>query len=88
VGAAAIGANILILAALVERFTGARAMAVQNYLAVKSQRSVLESEIEHEQCGIENMPDQERKEFQVIYRAKRFDDDEDLRRVVDKITSN
>jgi vacuolar iron transporter family protein len=31
---------------------------------------------------------QERKEIEVIYRAKRFDDDEDLRRVVDKITSN
>jgi hypothetical protein len=87
-GGAAIGANIVILATQVAMFTGAKAMAVQNYLAVKSQRGVLESEIKHEQYGIENMPDQDRKEIEVICRAKRFDDDEDLRRVVDKITSN
>jgi VIT1/CCC1 family predicted Fe2+/Mn2+ transporter len=64
-GAAAIGANIVILAAQVAMFTDAKAMAVQNYLAVKSQRGMLESEIKHEQCGIENMPDQERKEIKV-----------------------
>jgi len=37
-GGAAVAADIVILAALVEMFTGAKAMAVQNYLAVKSQR--------------------------------------------------
>jgi vacuolar iron transporter family protein len=87
VGGAAIAANIVILAALVGMFTAAKAMAVQNYLAVKSQRDVLESEIKREQSEIENMPDQERKEIEEIYRAKGFDE-EDLRRVVDKVTSN
>ena len=38
VGGALIAADVVILAALVGMFTGAKAMAVQNYLAVKSQR--------------------------------------------------
>lgn len=45
VGGALIVADVVILAALVGMFTGAKAMAVQNYLAVKSQREILESEI-------------------------------------------
>jgi VIT1/CCC1 family predicted Fe2+/Mn2+ transporter len=36
VSGAAIAADVVILAALVGMFTGAKAMAVQNYLAVKS----------------------------------------------------
>ncbi|MGE5633699.1 MAG: VIT1/CCC1 transporter family protein, partial [Deltaproteobacteria bacterium] len=43
VGGALIAADVVILAALVGMFTGAKAMAVQNYLAVKSQREILES---------------------------------------------
>ena len=38
VGGANSSADFIILAALVGMFTGAKAMAVQNYLAVKSQR--------------------------------------------------
>jgi VIT1/CCC1 family predicted Fe2+/Mn2+ transporter len=41
VGGAIITADVVILAALVGMFTGAKAMAVQNYLAVKSQRQKL-----------------------------------------------
>jgi len=48
VGGAIIAADIVILAALIGMFTGAKAMAVQNYLAVKSQRQILESEIKRE----------------------------------------
>jgi vacuolar iron transporter family protein len=43
VGGAVIAADVVILAilaALVGMFTGAKAMAVQNYLAVKSQRQI------------------------------------------------
>jgi len=68
-------------------FTGAKAMAVQNYLAVKSQREILESEIKREEFEIENLPDKERQEIEDVYIAKGFTGDE-LRRVVNKITSD
>src|SRR3989449_4989642 len=87
VGGAEVSASIVILAALVGMFTGAKAMAVQNYLAVKSQREILESEIKREKYEIENIPDKEREEIEEIYRAKGFEGDE-LAKVVDKITSN
>lgn len=87
VGGAEVAAGIVILAALVGMFTGAKAMAVQNYLAVKSQRQILESEIKRELYEIENMPEQERKEIEDIYRAKGFQGEE-LKAIVDKITSD
>ncbi len=87
VGAAEISAGIVILAALVGMFTGAKAMAVQNYLAVKSQREILESEIKRELYEIEHLPDRERKEIEEIYEAKGFEGEE-LQKVVDKITSD
>src|SRR6478735_3151827 len=87
VGGAVIAADVVILAALIGMFTGAKAMAVQNYLAVKSQREILESEIKREEFEIENMPDRERQEIEQVYRAKGFEGKE-LEMVVDKITSN
>src|SRR3990170_3558658 len=48
VGGAAVSSDLIILATLVAMFTGAKAMAVQNYLAVKSQRELLTSEIKFE----------------------------------------
>src|ERR671927_1031630 len=87
VGGAIIAADVVILAALIRMFTGAKAMAVQNYLAVKSQREILESEIKREQYEIETVPERERQEIEDIYMAKGFRGD-DLRRVVNKITSD
>jgi vacuolar iron transporter family protein len=87
VGGAAVAADVVILAALIGMFTGAKAMAVQNYLAVKSQREVLQSEIKREEFEIESVPDKERQEIEDIYKSKGFHGD-DLRRVVDKITSD
>ena len=87
VGGANSSADFIILAALVGMFTGAKAMAVQNYLAVKSQREVLESEIKREEFEMEEYPDQERLEIEKIYRDKNFDEDL-VKRVTDKITSN
>ncbi|MGA9150485.1 MAG: VIT1/CCC1 transporter family protein, partial [Candidatus Nitrosopolaris sp.] len=77
VGGASVAADIVILAAL-GMFTGAKAMAVQNYLAVKSQSEILESEIKREKFEIENVPDKERQEIEDIYMAKGFRGD-DLR---------
>src|SRR5690349_12056048 len=87
VGGAAISADVVILAALIGMFTGAKAMAVQNYLAVKSQREILESEIRREEDEIESVPDKERQEIEDIYREKGFEGEE-LDKVVGKITSN
>jgi VIT1/CCC1 family predicted Fe2+/Mn2+ transporter len=87
VGGAVIAADVVILAALIGMFTGAKAMAVQNYLAVKSQKQVLESEIKREEFEIENVPDKERQEIEDIYRSMGFGGD-DLNRIVDKITSD
>ncbi len=87
VGGANSSADFIILAALVGMFTGAKAMAVQNYLAVKSQREILESEIKREEFEMEAYPEKERIEIEEIYRAKEFDEDL-VKRVTDKIISN
>jgi VIT1/CCC1 family predicted Fe2+/Mn2+ transporter len=87
IGGASIGVDIVILAALIGMFTGAKAMAVQNYLAVKSQREVLESEIQREEYEIDHYPNKEREEIEEIYRSKGFSGAE-LDMVVNKIVSN
>jgi len=87
VGGAEVSSNIIILAAIVAMFTGAKAMAVQNYLAVKSQRQILDSEIEREKWEMNNVPEAERKEIEDVYKAKGFTG-QDLTKIVDKITSN
>jgi len=87
VGGADISSNIIILASLVGMFTGAKAMAVQNYLAVKTHRELLKSEIAREEWEIENKPDVERKEIEDIYIAKGFSGKE-LETIVNKITSD
>jgi len=87
VGGADVSSNFIILAALVGMFTGAKAMAVQNYLAVKTHRELLKSEIAREEWEIENKPDLERQEIEDIYKAKGFSGKE-LEMVVNKITSD
>lgn len=87
IGGATVGVDIIILAAIIGMFTGAKAMAVQNYLAVKSQIEILQSEIKREEYEIENTPEKEREEIVEIYKAKGFAGEE-LNMVVNKITSN
>jgi len=87
VGGANVSSDIIILAALVAMFTGAKAMAVQNYLAVKSHRELLKSEIAREKWEIENKPEDERREIEEIYEKKGFSGKE-LEMIVNKITSD
>ena len=87
VGGADVSSSIIILAAIVAMFTGAKAMAVQNYLAVKSQRQILHSEIEREKWEMENVPGAERREIEDVYKAKGFTGTE-LENIVNKITSD
>lgn len=87
VGGANESSSIIILAALVAMFTGAKAMAVQNYLAVRSQRQILQSEIEREKWEMENVPEAERQEIEDIYKTKGFSGSE-LANIVNRITSD
>ncbi|OLD33544.1 MAG: hypothetical protein AUI61_00560 [Thaumarchaeota archaeon 13_1_40CM_2_39_13_2] len=87
VGGADVSSSIIMLAAIVAMFTGAKAMAVQNYLAVKSQRQILRSEIEREKWEMENVPQAERQEIEDVYKAKGFSGIE-LEKIVEKITSD
>jgi len=87
VGGADFSSNIIILAALVGMVTGAKAMAVQNYLAIKIQKELLKSEIVREEWEIENKPEDERMEIADIYKAKGFSGKE-LDLIVEKITSD
>ena len=87
VGGANVSSDLIILAALVGMFTGAKAMAVQNYLAVKSQHELLNSEIEREKWEIENKPEDEKNEIKKIYKDKGFSG-KDLDMIVNKITSD
>src|SRR5574340_235134 len=87
VGGANESSSIIILAALVAMFTGAKAMAVQNYLAVRSQRQILQSEIEREKWEMENVPEAEIQEIKDIYKEKGFTGIE-LENIVKKITSD
>ena len=82
VGGANSSADFIILASLVGMFTGAKAMAVQNYLAVKSQREILESEIKREVSEIDTTPEAKRNEIENIYKLKGFKGKE-LKIVVD-----
>jgi len=87
VGGAEVSSNIIILAAIVAMFTGAKAMAVQNYLAVKSQRQILDSEIQSTKWEMDNGPEAERREIEDVYKAKGFTG-QDLEKIVNKITSD
>src|SRR5712692_3995060 len=87
VGGADVSSNIIILAAIVAMFTGAKAMAVQNYLAVKAQTQLLHSEIEREKWEMVNVPEAERQEIEDVYKAKGFSGIE-LESIVNKITSD
>ena len=87
VGGANSSADFIILDALVGMFTGSKAMAVQNYLAIKSQREILESEIKGEEYEMETYPEKERMEIEEFYRSKDFDEDL-VKCVSDTITSN
>jgi hypothetical protein len=72
VGGANSSAEFTILAFLMRMFTGAKAMIVQNYLALKSQRETLESEIKREEFKVEEYPEKEREEIEDIYWANEF----------------
>jgi len=78
---------LVIIGGFVATLSGATAMAVQNYLAVKSEKEFIEAEIKRERHEIEHMPEQEKKEIREIYAKKGFTEQE-LDFIVERITTD
>jgi VIT1/CCC1 family predicted Fe2+/Mn2+ transporter len=83
-----VGVDMFILTAIIGMFAGVKAMAVQNYLAAKSQIEILQSEVKREEYKIENTLEEERKEIEEIYYKSKGFAGEELNMVINKITSN
>jgi vacuolar iron transporter family protein len=83
-----VGVDMFILTAIIGMYAGVKAMAVQNYLAAKSQIEILQSEVKREEYKIENTLEEERKETEEIYYKSKGFAGEELNMVINKITSN
>jgi len=64
------GNSTILLAGLAGLLAGAFSMAAGEYVSVASQRDLFRREIEMERAELQDKPDEERKELELIYRAK------------------
>ncbi|MFM8349824.1 MAG: VIT1/CCC1 transporter family protein [Actinomycetales bacterium] len=64
------GNSTILLAGLAGLLAGAFSMAAGEYVSVASQRDLFRREIELERAELQAKPDEERKELELIYRAK------------------
>jgi VIT1/CCC1 family predicted Fe2+/Mn2+ transporter len=64
------GNSTILLAGLAGLLAGAFSMAAGEYVSVASQRDLFRREIELERSELQDKPDEERKELELIYRAK------------------
>ena len=71
-GATGVNAQFVLLSGLAAAIASALSMGSGAYLATKSEREVYQAEIEHERREIEENPDEEREELQLIYQLKGF----------------
>ena len=65
--------GIVLFAGIAGLLAGAFSMAAGEYVSVASQRDLFEREIEMEARELREKPDEERKELELIYRAKGMD---------------
>ncbi len=80
-------ARLILLAGLAEVFAGAISMFFGAYISSKSQREFFEKEIRRELKEIEEKPEEEKEEMNVIYRDMGFNDKEvDI--IVSRLTKN
>ena len=70
VAAADPGRSIVLLAGVAGLVAGAFSMAAGEYVSMKVQREVFEATLEQERAEIEEMPEHERHEVEIIYRAQ------------------
>lgn len=79
--------NIILILGMANLFADGLSMSIGSYLSKKSERDNYNKHLRIEAWEIENMPDDERKEIELIYRNKGFEGQE-LEMVVNRITSN
>jgi VIT1/CCC1 family predicted Fe2+/Mn2+ transporter len=65
--------GVVLFAGIAGLLAGAFSMAAGEYVSVASQRDLFEREIEKEARELREKPDEERKELELIYRAKGMD---------------
>jgi VIT1/CCC1 family predicted Fe2+/Mn2+ transporter len=79
--------NIILILGMANLFADGLSMSIGSYLSNKSERDNYNKHLRIEAWEIENMPEDERKEIELIYRNKGFEGLE-LEMVVNRITSN
>jgi VIT1/CCC1 family predicted Fe2+/Mn2+ transporter len=79
--------GLVFMAGAAEMLAGAVAMGMGGYLSSRSERDLYYRELARERREVDEMPAEERKEIEDIYREKGLDG-EPLRLVVDAITSD
>lgn len=79
--------NIILILGLANLFADGLSMSIGSYLSNKAERDNYQKHLRIEAWEIENMPDDERKEIEMIYRNKGFEGKE-LEMVVNRITSD
>lgn len=87
VAGAATGHRFVLLAGIAGLLAGAFSMGAGEYVSVRAQREAYEREIALEAVELEEMPDEEREELALIYRAKGIPADE-AERLARRITED
>jgi len=86
-GATAGSSHYVIIAGLAGMLASALSMGSGAYLATKSEREMHEAQLARERREIEEDPEEERQELELIYRLKGFTPDE-AKLLVDRISQN
>ncbi len=81
------GSGLVLVAGLAGMLASALSMGSSAYLAAKSEKEVIESELAREREEILEEPEEERRELELIYKLKGFSDEEvDI--LVDRLSKN
>jgi VIT1/CCC1 family predicted Fe2+/Mn2+ transporter len=79
--------NIILILGMANLFADGLSMSIGSYLSNKSERDNYQKHLRIEEWEIENMPEDERREIELIYKQKGFEGKE-LEMVVNRITAN
>lgn len=84
---AALTPSIILILGFANLIADGLSMSISNYLSVKSEQELYEKERKREEKEVENIPEEERKEIEEIYKKKGFTG-KLLNKVVSVITRN
>ncbi|MEI6916127.1 MAG: VIT1/CCC1 transporter family protein, partial [Armatimonadota bacterium] len=79
--------KLVLVAGLAGMVASALSMGSSAYLAAKSEKEVMDSELQRERVEIEEDPDEEKRELELIYKLKSFSDEE-AAMLVDRLSKN